>query len=55
MKSGLADVNSAIRGTWEFKCNVVPLYMAQMAYAEVAMGVNMDWSTISTSLQAQQN
>jgi hypothetical protein len=28
--------------------------MAQMAYVEVAMGVNMDWSTISTSLRAQQ-
>jgi hypothetical protein len=53
-KSWLVDVNLAIWRTWEFKCNVVPLYMAQMAYAEVAMGVNMDWSTISTSLQAQQ-
>jgi hypothetical protein len=28
--------------------------MAQMAYVEVALGVNMDWSTVSTSLQAQQ-
>jgi hypothetical protein len=31
-----------------------PLYMAQMAYVEVALGVSMDWSTVSTSLQAQQ-
>jgi hypothetical protein len=29
--------------------------MAQMAYAEVALGVNMDWSIVSTRLQAQQN
>jgi hypothetical protein len=54
MKSQLVDVNLAICGTQEFKYNMVPLYMAQMAYVEVALCVDMDWSTILTSSQAQQ-
>jgi hypothetical protein len=49
MKSRLVDVNLAIWGTQEFKHNVVPLYVAQMVYVEVAMGVEMDWSKIPTS------
>jgi hypothetical protein len=54
MKSQLVDINLAIWRTQEFKHNVVPLYMAQMAYVEVALCVDMDWSTILTSSQAQQ-
>jgi hypothetical protein len=53
MKSQLVDVNLAIWGTQEFKRNVVPLYVAQMVYAEVATGVEMDWSKIPTSSQPQ--
>jgi hypothetical protein len=49
MKSQLADVNLVIWDISEFKCNVVPLYMAQMAYVEIALGVDMDWSIIPTS------
>jgi hypothetical protein len=49
MKLGLVDVNLAIWGTQEFKRNVVPLYMNQMVYAKVALGVEMDWSNIPTS------
>jgi len=49
MKSWLVDVNLAIWGTQKFKHNVVPLYVAQMVYVEVAMGVEMDWSKIPTS------
>ncbi len=54
MKSQLMDVDLAIWGIEEFKHNVVPLYMIQMAYVEVALCVYMDWSTILTSSQAQQ-
>jgi hypothetical protein len=36
MKLRLVDINLAIWGTQEFKYNMVPLYMAQMAYVEVA-------------------
>ncbi len=46
MKSQLVDVNLAIWGTWEFKCNMVLLYMVQMVYVEVILGVEMDWSNI---------
>jgi hypothetical protein len=53
MKSRLMDINLAIWGKQEFKHNVVPLYMAQMAYMEVALCVDMDWSTILTSSQTQ--
>jgi hypothetical protein len=53
MKLQLMDVNLANWGTWEFKNNMVPLYMAQMVYAEVALGVDMDWSNIPTSSLAQ--
>jgi hypothetical protein len=53
MKSQLVDVNLVIWGTREFKRNVVPLYMAQMVYAEVVMGVEMDWSNIPTSSHSQ--
>jgi hypothetical protein len=49
MKSRLVDVTLAIWGTREFKHNVVPLYMAQMVYVEVVMGVEMDWFNIPTS------
>lgn len=49
MKSRLVDVNLVIWGTREFKRNVLPLYMAQMVYAEAVMGVEMDWSNITTS------
>jgi hypothetical protein len=41
MKSLLVDVNLDIWGTWEFKCNMVLLYMAQMVYAEVGLSVDM--------------
>jgi hypothetical protein len=40
-------------GSRKFKCNVVPLYMAQMVYVEVALGVEMDWSNIPTSSRSQ--
>jgi len=49
MKLLLVDVNLAILGTRKFKHNVVPLYMAQMVYVEVASGVEMDCSNIPTS------
>jgi hypothetical protein len=54
MKPQLVDVNLAIWGIGEFKHNVVPLYMAQMVYVEVALGVEMDWSNIPTSSRLQQ-
>ncbi len=53
MKSQLLDVNLAIWGTREFKRNVVPLYMVEMVYAEVVLGVEMDWSNIPTSSCSQ--
>jgi hypothetical protein len=53
MKSQLLDVSLAIWGTREFKRNVVPLYMAEMVYAEVVFGVEMDWSNIPTSSCSQ--
>jgi hypothetical protein len=41
MKSWLEDVNLVIWETREFKCNVVPLYMAEMVYAKVGLSVDM--------------
>jgi len=51
MKAKLVNVDLAIWGIRDFKHNVVPLYMAQMAYVEVALNIDMDWSTILMSLQ----
>jgi len=53
MKLGLVGVHLAIWGTQEFKYNVVPLYMTQMVYTKVALGVEMDWSNIPTSSRSQ--
>jgi hypothetical protein len=53
MKSQLVDVNLVIWGTREFKRNVVPLYMTQMVYTKVVLGVEMDWSNIPRSSRSQ--
>jgi hypothetical protein len=46
MKAKLGNVNLVIWGIKDFKHNVVPLYMAQMAYVEVALNIDMDCSTM---------